>query len=80
MSEENLCQTCQLTHEEVKDGHVHDVQQSRPTVIRWSLFDFLAVVRVHLPPEEFKTFFIYYSLCNITKIQLVYKMWMFFFK
>lgn len=49
-----LCQTCQLTHEEVKDGHVHDVQQSSPAVIRWSLFDFLAVVRVHLPPEEFQ--------------------------
>ena len=42
----------QLTHEEVKDGHVHDVQKSCPTVIRWSLFDLLAVVRVHLPPDS----------------------------
>ena len=42
----------QLTHEEVKDGHVHDVQKSCPTVVRWSLFDLLAVVRVHLPPES----------------------------
>lgn len=49
----NQCD-CQLTHEEVKNGHVHNVQQSCPSVIRWSLFDFLTVVWVHLPPEEFK--------------------------
>lgn len=42
----------QLTHEEVKDGHVHDIQKSCPTVVRWSLFDLLAVVRVHLPSES----------------------------
>lgn len=50
-----LCQT--LTHEEVKDGHVHNVQQSCATVIRWSLFDLLTVVWVHFPSEEtFNTF------------------------
>lgn len=37
------------THEEVKDGHVHDVQQPGAAVIRWRLFHLLAVVWVHLP-------------------------------
>lgn len=49
------CHACRLTHEEVKDGHVHDVQQPCATVVRWRLFDFLAVVWVHLPPEEHQT-------------------------
>lgn len=45
----------QLTHEEVKDGHIHDVQQSCSAVVGRGLLDFLAVVGVHLPPEQFDT-------------------------
>ena len=38
------------THEEVEHGHVHDVQQSCPAVIRGRLFHLLTVVWIHLPP------------------------------
>ena len=38
------------THEEVEHGHVHDVQQARPAVVRGCLFHLLTVVWVHLPP------------------------------
>lgn len=48
------CQTSWLTHEEVKNGHIHDVQQPSPTVVRWSLFDLLTVVWIHLPPEQYQ--------------------------
>lgn len=47
----------QLTHEEVKYGHIHDVQQSCSAVVGRSLLDLLAVVRIHLPPERFDTHF-----------------------
>lgn len=41
-----------LTHQEVKDGHVHDVQQSSASVIRRRLLHLITVIWVHLPPEN----------------------------
>lgn len=38
------------THEEVEDGHVHDVQEAVAAVVGGRLPHLLAVVRVHFPP------------------------------
>lgn len=38
-----------LTHEKVKDGHVHDVQEARAAIIGRSLLHLLAVIWVNLP-------------------------------
>ena len=38
------------THEEVEDGHVHDIQDAVAAVVGGCLFHLLAVVRVHFPP------------------------------
>lgn len=41
-----------LTHQEVKDGHIHDVQQSSASVVWRRLLHLVAVIWVHLPPEN----------------------------
>lgn len=38
------------THEEVEDGHVHDVQDAVAAVVGGRLLHLLAVVRVYFPP------------------------------
>lgn len=41
-----------VTHKEVKDSHIHDVQQTSAAVIWGSLFHLLTVVWIHLPPRN----------------------------
>lgn len=41
-----------FTHEEVKDGHVHDIQQTGAMVIGRSLLYFITVIWIHFPPEK----------------------------
>lgn len=44
--------TMHLTHQEVKDGHIHDVQQPSASVIWRRLLHLITVIWVHLPPEN----------------------------